>query len=109
MWILTEPTTIQYCLQCQAGFLDELRVKTEAAAIEYATYYVQIRQWDSVIPCTGPFRATLRNGIWTVVCALSDGGLAVVRISKEEGSVVSAKLLPAKSPNQALEPTASAE
>jgi hypothetical protein len=109
IWILTEPTTIQYCLQCQAGFLKDLRVTTESAAIEYATYYVQIRQWDSVIPCAGPFRATLNNGIWTVVCSLTDGGLAVVRISKEEGSVVSSKRIAAKSPNQALERTDSAD
>jgi len=92
-WILTEPTTIQYCTLCESGFLNALRVPDEAGAIELADDYVfQLRGWTTQ-PDSSPHRVTLKDGIWTVVCSLPHGQLAVVRISKEEGSIVSAKRL----------------
>jgi len=87
-WILTEPTTIEYCPLCEKQFLEELRVPDEKAAIEFAKYALPI--WGGGgVATKGPYQVALNNGIWTVTCFLVDGRRATIKISKERGSVES--------------------
>ena len=106
-WILTEPTTVKYCKLCESEFSDALRIKDEAEAILWADWEVGFRGWTTV-ENIGPHRVTFEHETWTVICSLPDGGMAVIRI-KEVGFIDSAKGIAAKSPNQAREPTVSAD
>ena len=86
--ILRLPTTIAYCPVCEKELLDGLRVPDERAAIELAKYVLPI--WGgSAVPTTGPYQVSLDKGVWRITCFLKDGRRAAIKISKEEGSIIS--------------------
>jgi hypothetical protein len=89
-WILTEPTTIEYCPLCEKQFLDELRVPDEKAAIEFARYALPI--WGGGgVATKAPYQVSLKKDTWTVNCFLVDGRRAMIKISRERGSVETTK------------------
>ena len=84
--IAREPTTISYCPLCEREFLDALRVPDEAAAIKYAKAALP-NYGGGGVPTKGPYHVSFEKGLWTVRCYLQDGRRALIKISKDDGTV----------------------
>ncbi len=98
------PSIIRYCPLCEKELEDGLRVRDEAAATKFATYALPIYGGGGVAT-QPPYHVSFRGGIWTVTCLLADGRTATIKISGEEGRVLSTQYR-RNSSNQALERTA---
>jgi len=84
------PVTIRYCPLCEQELVDGLRVSDEKVAIKFAEYALPIYGGGGHAT-KGPYQVSLHNGIWTVTCFLVDGRHAMIKISKERGSVETTK------------------
>jgi hypothetical protein len=82
------PSVITYCPLCEKELEDGLRVQDEAAATKFATYALPIYGGGGVATKL-PYHLRFRGGIWTVTCSLADGRTATIKISREEGRVLS--------------------
>src|SRR5438270_107916 len=60
---------------------------------------------EGAVATKPPYHVSFRGGIWTVRCLLADGRTATIKISREEGRVLSTQYR-RNSSNQALQPTA---
>lgn len=82
------PSVITYCSMCEKELEDGLRVQDQAAATKFATYALPSHGGGGAVT-QPPYRVSSRGGIWTVTCWLADGRAATIRISREEGRVLS--------------------
>ena len=102
--LMRVPSVITYCPLCEKELEDGLRVRDEAAATKFAKYALPI--WGGGgVATQPPYQVSFRGGIWTVRCSLADGRTAMIKISGEEGRVLSTKY-GRNSSNQSLQPTA---
>jgi hypothetical protein len=86
--VLHVPTTVTFCPLCENDLNEGLRVLDQKAAVSFAAYALPIYGGSGVVTAP-PYQVSLRKGIWTVSCRLVDGRSAVIKISKEKGSVIS--------------------
>jgi hypothetical protein len=98
------PTAVAYCPLCERELEDGLRVRDEAAATKFAAYALPIYGGGGVAT-KPPYHVSFRGGTWTVTCLLVDGRTATIKISREEGRVLSTHYS-RNSSNQALRPMA---
>jgi hypothetical protein len=102
--LMGAPSVITYCPLCEKELEDGLRIRDEAAATKFAAYALPIYGGGGVAT-QPPYHVGFRGGIWTVTCLLADGRTAMIKISGEEGRVLSTKY-GRNSSNQTLERTA---
>ena len=98
--IFQEKTTVHYCSLCEKEFWEQLRIRDEKAAIDFAQYVLWIRS-DS--HTKAPYQVTFKKGIWTVKCSLVDRRPASIKIG-EDGREISEKF-PRYSSNQSMQRT----
>lgn len=85
--------------------LERLRVPDQKAALEFAQHVLPI--WGGGgVPTKPPYQVSLEGDVWTVSCFLANGRKAIIKFSKEKGSVISTEYGKRNSSNQSLERTA---
>ncbi|HWY51651.1 MAG TPA: hypothetical protein VNW72_09225 [Chthoniobacterales bacterium] len=99
------PSVIAYCPLCEKELEDRLRVQDEAAARKFAAYALPIYGGGGVAT-KPPYQVSFRGGTWTVTCSLADGRTATIKISREEGRVLSTHYSRG-SPSQVMQRTGS--
>jgi len=98
------PAVITYCSSCEKELRDGLRVPDQAAAIKFAAYALPI-YGGAGVSTQPPYHISFRDGIWTVTCSLVNGRIGTIKISKEEGRVISTHYS-RNSSNQVRQPNA---